>query len=269
MSQRPDYDASLLETALTAAQQAGELIRTHYRGPDQFKTKPDQSVVTEADTEAEQLIRDLIQQRHPKHGFVGEEGGPAEASSGFVWIVDPIDGTKNFLRGIPLYAVEIALLKDGIPYLGVSNLPAMQTMVWAVRGKGAYSQSGRLSVSKVQSLRNAYVSFGNLKHFSRKGLLEDLIRLTTAAFQSRGIGDAWSFHLLADGKIDVFVDASTALWDIAALTVIVEEAGGRVSDLYGQPIGLGSTTVIATNNFLHTAVLECFQTTSNERLNKS
>jgi histidinol-phosphatase len=265
MAPQPDDDQSLLQTAMIAAEKAGELIATGSGATRQFEVKADRSIVTEVDFRAEQLIKNLIQERHPRHGFLGEEGGPAEVPSGFVWVVDPIDGTKNFLRGIPLYAVEIALLKDGIPYLGVSNLPGMRSMLWAVRGKGSYSQSGRLSVSKARSLENAYVSFGNLKHFSRKGLLEELVRLTTGAFQSRGIGDAWSFHLLADGRIDVFVDASTALWDIAALTVVVEEAGGRVSDLRGQPIGTGSNSVIATNALLHPIVLEHFQATPSER----
>jgi histidinol-phosphatase len=260
MEQLPESDDSLLETALLASREAGDLIAREYGTLGQFRLKADSSIVTETDVAVEQLVKRLIRERHPEHGFLGEEGGQTASSSGFMWVVDPIDGTKNFLRGVPLFSVEIALVKDGAPHLGVSNLPVMHEMKWAVRGRGAFCSDGPLSVSKVLRLQDAYVSFGNLKHFRRAGRLQGLLGLGEGVFQSRGIGDAWSFHLLAQGRLDVFIDAHTAFWDIAALTVIVQEAGGEVTDIEGRPIDPRSSSVIATNRHLHPLVLESFRT---------
>lgn len=252
-------DDVLLATALTAAHEAGELITKRFKLPKRFDFKPDSSAVTDADIEAERTIKRIIEERHPSHSFIGEESGRSSPSKPFTWVVDPIDGTKNFLRGIPLFSIEIALLRDGRPYLGVSSLPLLGDTLWAISGRGAYSNKGPLSVSKVRRLEDAYLSFGNLKHFTRRGLLERLSALTSRVFQSRGIGDAWSFHMLSYGNIDVFVDASTACWDIAALAVIVQEAGGTITDLDGEAIGEGSTSVIATNGRLHSSALEYFR----------
>jgi histidinol-phosphatase len=254
-------DVRLLETALMAAKQAGEMVKSRFGRVSQFNTKPDLSIVTEADLDAEHLIKELIQLRHPTHGFLGEETGRAGSRSGFTWIVDPIDGTKNFLRGISLFAVEVALLKNGLPHLGVSYLPAVPDLLWAACGQGAFSPSGRVAVSTVESLKSAYLSFGNLKHFARKGLTDQLVQLAEQAFQARGIGDAWSFHLLAQGKIDVFIDANTEFWDIAAFATIVTEAGGIITDFDGRPLGDKSSSVIAANKLLHPVVLEYFHKT--------
>jgi histidinol-phosphatase len=261
--QEPNNDEIyLLETALMAARQAGDIEKARFGPLHRFETNPDMSVVTEVDVEVEKIIKQIIRMRHPNHGFLGEETGREVSSSLFRWVVDPIDGTKNFLRGVPLFAIEIALLHDGIPFLGVSNLPAMEDLLWAVRGKGAFSPSGPVAVSKVESLEAAYVSFGNIKHFANRRFTQHLIRLTRQAFQSRGIGDAWSFHLLAQGKIDVFVDADTELWDIAAFATIIHEAGGIMTDFEGQPISELSTSVIAANKALHPVVLRYFRSST-------
>jgi histidinol-phosphatase len=248
-------DDILLETALSAARAAGELLANQFIRPQRFQSKPDTSIVTEVDIHSERQIRELITARFPDHTFVGEETGRTQGGSRFTWVVDPLDGTKNFLRGVPLFSVEIALLKDGVPHIGVSHMPMMRDLLWAIRGKGAQSDSGKVHVSTTDQLSSAYISFGNLKHFAHICKLTNLMSLLGTASQCRGIGDSWSFHLLARGSVDIFVDAWTAFWDIAALSVIVQEAGGEVTDLYGQPISPYSTSVLATNSHLHMATL--------------
>jgi histidinol-phosphatase len=251
-------DDICLSTALAAARQASNFIAKRFGNPQSCRLKEDRSAVTETDVDVEQLIKRIIKEQHPSHGFLGEERGRATGSEDFTWVVDPIDGTKNFVRGIPLFSVEIALVKAGIPHIGVSSLPVFGETLWAIRGKGAHSAGGSISVSTVSHLNDAYLSFGNLKHFARQGLLNHLTALASTVFQSRGFGDSWSFHLLSSGKLDAFVDAKTAFWDIAALTVIVEEAGGIVSDIEGRPIDEKSTSVVAANAHLHSLVLEHF-----------
>ena len=188
-------DDTFLATALTAACEASNLVAERFELPKRCDPKPDASVITETDVDAEQLIKRIIRERHPSHGFLGEESGRTAGAEGFTWVVDPIDGTKNFVRGVPLFSVEIALLRDGIPHIGVSSLPALGETLWAIRGRGAHSVSGTVSVSKISHLKDAYVSFGNLKHFARRGLLNKLTALASCVFQSRGFGDFLEFPL--------------------------------------------------------------------------
>jgi len=248
-------DTPILETALAAARAAGDLLTRLFGQPHRVQTKTDASIVTEADLASERRIRELITERFPDHTIVGEESGRTQRESRFTWVIDPLDGTKNFLRGVPLFSVEIAVLKEGVPQVGVSYLPMMRDLLWAVRGGGALSNEGPVHVSAADHLSRAYVSFGNLKHFERAGKLTNLMGLLDAASQCRGIGDSWSFHLLARGSVDVFADARTAFWDIAALSVIVQEAGGAITDLEGQPMSELTVSVLATNSLLHPAAL--------------
>jgi histidinol-phosphatase len=257
--EKAEQDDIFLETALMAAHEAGQFVADRFTQTNRFGLKEDGSAITDVDVGAEQLIMRIIKERHPSHGFICEESGQSGISKEFNWVIDPIDGTKNFLRRVPLFSVEIALLREGIPHIGVSSLPIMGDTLWAIQGRGTHSSSGTASVSKVQCLEDAYLSFGNIKHFARKGLLSHLSNLASAVSQCRGFGDSWSFHLLSRGNIDVFVDAHTALWDVAAVTVIVQEAGGIVTDLNGAPIREHSTSIIATNAHLHSLVLGSFR----------
>ena len=254
-----DEDRLLLETAKVAAQEAGRLLVSRFGHRTAVQRKVDSSIVTEVDDEVERFVMDFINKRHPTHGFVGEEGSRTTAHSEFTWVLDPIDGTKNFYRGVPLFSVEIALLKSGIPHIGVSNLPVMQDLTWAVAGKGAFSSQGPLAVSEVDRVSDSYISFGNIKHFERSKKIVPLLGLANQSFQARGIGDSWSLHLLAQGKIDAFLDAKTAFWDVAAASVIVQEAGGVVTDFEGRPIGERSVSIVAANRNLHPIVLEFLQ----------
>lgn len=254
-----DNDQELIDTALLAAQLAGGTLVNQFNSSHRSELKNDLSIVTEVDLASERQIKELIASRHPGHSFIGEETGQTASHSPFTWVVDPLDGTKNFVRGVPLFSVEIAVLKDGLPYIGVSNLPLMDDFLWAARGKGTHSKNGQVHASSINQLSAAYVSFGNIKHFHRTGKLDRFVQLLDNASQCRGIGDAWSFHLLARGCIDIFADAWTAFWDVAALTVIVEEAGGKVTDFQGRPISPMTNTVLATNSKLHQAALTYFE----------
>jgi histidinol-phosphatase len=254
-----DDDRFLIKTALNASRLGGNMLTELYSLAKPFKLKADKTIVTSADIEVEQLVKGYVRGRHPEHGFIGEESEPEATSSPFTWIVDPLDGTKNFIRDVPLFSIEIAVLKYGVPIIGVSNLPLMNEILWAARGMGAHSGSTTLRVSSVDTIEDAYVSFGNLKHFAKKDWISPLSCLSERAFQCRGIGDAWSYHLLARGRLDLFIDAATAFWDIAALSVIVQEAGGVITTIEGRPIDETATSVIAANPIIHRLALQYFQ----------
>ena len=248
-------EASILDVALSAARAAGDVLRRAFHRPHTLHSKADASIVTEADLESEQTIRSLIAKRFPDHAILAEESGRTENTSRFTWVIDPLDGTKNFVRHVPLFSIEIAVLRDGVPIVGVSYVPLMEDLLWAIRGNGAFSNHRPIHVSATERLDGAYVSYGNLKHFVRFCKLGGLTALLEKAFQCRGIGDSWSFHLLAQGNIDVFADAWTAFWDVAALSVIVEEAGGIVTDIEGHPLTEDSRSVLASNSCLHPEAL--------------
>ncbi len=258
--------SNYLEVALEAARASQEIIMRYYAGAVSPRLKNDQTPVTVADTEAEKKIEELIGKAFPSHGFLGEESGEKNEQSGFKWIIDPIDGTKNYVRGIPLFATQIALMRDEELILGVSNAPALRELLYAEKNKGAYCNDVKITVSKVESLAEAFMSFGNLKYFEDLRLIPQLIGLVQKARNPRGVGDAWSYHLLAQGKIDMMADARTKIWDIAALKVIVEEAGGHVTDFRGNPITTTSNSVIATNSLLHDLIISYFNIRNKEEL---
>ena len=249
---RPQY----LEVALEAAEAAAQVLMTYYNKQISCAFKADQSPVTIADTEAENTIVDIIKKAFPEHGLLCEESGEHIPDSEYTWIIDPIDGTKNYMRGIPLFATQIALSKNGRLMLGISNAPALNELLFAKEGRGAFCNGERIVVSNTKELANAYLSFGNLKHFESISKIPTLIRLAEVTRNPRGIGDAWSYHLLSQGHIDIMLDAKTSIWDIAALTVIVEEAGGKVTDFMGSPVTMETTSIIATNSILHDTVLQ-------------
>jgi histidinol-phosphatase len=249
-----------LTVALEAVEAAEQVILQYLKHGAESHTKADLSPVTVADQEAEEIIKSTIRQHFPDHTFYGEEGEKVDLENhkGYTWIIDPIDGTKSFMRQIPLFATQLALLKDGELVLGVSNAPVLKERMYAEKGQGCYLNGERVQVGDAAQLTDAYASFGGLKHFAKTDMLDGIIALSKTAQWPRGIGDFWSYHLLAQGKIDVMIEASTKLWDIAALKVIVEEAGGRFTQLDGQPITTSSTSAVATNGLLHEAVLALF-----------
>jgi histidinol-phosphatase len=245
-----------LKAALDAARAAADVIRGFYQRNVKIEVKADKTPVTEADVRSEETIRELLTKRFPGYGFYGEETGKSDMGAESVWLVDPIDGTKSFVRECPFFSTQIALMRGGRFVLGVSMAPAYDELAWAERGRGAFLNGKPIRVSAVQQLEGAIVSTGNLKTMTRSDAwsrLGDLIQRTN---RIRGYGDFVHYHLLARGALDVVIESDVNILDIAALTVIVEEAGGRFTDLEGGPVGLDTTTVLATNGPLHSSVQE-------------
>jgi histidinol-phosphatase len=248
-----------LSVALEAVKEAEKVINHYYQQEVRASLKADQSPVTIADQKAEEIIRSHIKRSFPNHGIWGEEAGKDNETAEYCWIIDPIDGTKNYLRKIPLFATQLALMHKDEVILGVSNAPAMGELIYAEKDQGSYLNGQLIGVSKINALREAYLSYGGLSYFVRNNLLESFLKLEGDTHGHRGIGDAWSYHLLVQGKIDIMIEASVKIWDIAAVKIIVEEAGGTFTDLYGKPFDKTTTTVMATNGLLHPEVIPYFQ----------
>jgi histidinol-phosphatase len=254
------YDESLssehLHVALEAARAAGEIGRKYYAGDFSVETKADMTPVTQADVECEEAIRDFILGRFPDHGIYGEEMGLTHGDAEYLWLVDPIDGTKGFVRQYPFFSTQIALMHSGEIVLGVSNAPVMKQLAWAEKGIGAFLHGERLAVSKIDDPRRATVSTGNLKSIAQTDGWERLGEVVAGADRIRGYGDFYHYHLLAAGKIEAVIESDVNILDIAALSVLVTEAGGVFTDLNGDPPGLGTRSVLAANPALHPHYLE-------------
>ncbi len=254
-----------LQAALDAARAASDIIRTAFRGNFDVQYKADASPVTEVDVAAEKAIKAVLQARFPNHGFYGEETGRDQADAEHLWLVDPIDGTKAFVRGYPVFSVQIALMYRGELILGVSCAPCwnegLGELLWAEVGQGAWrglldtplQDFERLQVSTVDRLEKATLSTGNLATLARAPQWAELGRLIPQLHRIRGYGDFLHYHWLAAGKLDAVVESDVNILDIAALAVIVREAGGRFTDLNGQPLTLDVRTVLASNGVLHGA----------------
>jgi len=248
-----------MTVALEAAEEASRIIMQHYGADFAVSQKPDATPVTAADLQAERRISEIIRRHFPQHGILGEESGEFHIEREWVWVVDPIDGTKNYIRGIPLFGTQIALLKQGAPYLGVSRLPAMGELLCGERGHGAYVNGQPARVSQTQDLCSSLVSLGGLNHFAAMGHMAGIVRLARAAGRVRGFGDAYAYHLLATGRCEAVVEVGIRVWDIAAFAVIVEEAGGTCTDLEGGKVGLETRSVICSNGAIHRPLIDLFQ----------
>jgi histidinol-phosphatase len=244
-----------LQAALDAAAAAAAVIRSLYQRNLEVVTKADRSPVTEADVRSEQAIHEVLSKRFPGYGFYGEETGQHDMGAESIWLVDPIDGTKSFVRDCPFFSTQIALLRGGRCVLGVSCAPVYGELAWAERGRGAWLDGKPIRVSATAELAATILSTGNLKTLAQGPRWARFGQLVPQLSRLRGYGDFVHYHLLARGALDVVVESDVNILDIAALTVIVEEAGGRFTDLDGGPIGLGTTTVLASNGTLHDTVL--------------
>lgn len=245
-----------LTAALEAARAAQEVIRALFGRNPPVRTKPDLTPVTEADVRAEELIRDTLSRHFPSYGFYGEETGRHAVDAESLWLVDPIDGTKAFVRESPFFSTQIALMRAGRLVLGVSNAPLFGELAWAEEGAGAWLNERRVRVSAVTDLAAAAISSGNLKSLARSPRWRGYGELVARAYYGRGYGDFAHYHMLSRGALDVVIESDVNILDIAALTVIVREAGGTLTDLEGKAVGLDTTSVLATNGALHAAVLE-------------
>ncbi len=248
-----------LTAALDAAARAAEIARSLYQRNLEVRTKADKSPVTEADVRCEIAIREILEARFPSYGFYGEETGSRELDAENLWLVDPIDGTKAFVREYPMFSTQIALMRAGELVLGVSSAPVYGDLAHAELGGGAYLNDKPLAVSDIQSLESAALSTGNLKTLASGNGWARFGGLVARVGRIRGYGDFLHYHLLAAGKIDAVIESDVNILDIAAAVALVTGAGGRFTDLAGGPITLASTSVLATNGRLHGLVLEALE----------
>ncbi len=245
---------SFLEVARAAADAATVPILHYYHGRFEIETKPDQTPVTIADREAEQCIRGVINEAFPDHGIFGEEYGRSDKISDYLWLVDPIDGTKSFVGGYGMFSTQIALMHRGRIIVGVSSAPAMNEVAWAALGDGAWLNGQRLAVSQTESSAGASLSTGNIGSLASSSRWAALGKLLSEAGRTRGYGDFYHYHRLASGQIDAVIESDVNILDIAALSLIVTEAGGIFTDLDGQAICLDTRSVLAANPALHAAL---------------
>jgi histidinol-phosphatase len=250
----------MLETAVAAARDAEAIIRRYYRAGLEVRLKADRSPVTDADVESERAIRARLTDAFPGHAIYGEELGGREPDAEYLWLVDPIDGTKSFVRQYPFFSTQIALMHRGELVLGVSDAPEFGQLACAVRGEGATLDGQAISVSAVERLEDATLSFGNIASLAGDARRwEHAGNLVRRVNRIRGYGDFYHYHLLAKGSIDVVIESDLNILDIAALSVIVEAAGGRMTTLEGGPIGLETRSILATNGHLHEMVIEALR----------
>lgn len=251
-----------LTLALQLADLADSITLAHFRSEElAVETKPDMTPVSQADREVEQAIRDRLETTRPGDVVVGEEYGSSEGGAGERrWIVDPIDGTKGYVRGAPVWATLLGLEVEQEIVVGVVSAPALGRRWWAARGRGAYVTDGlsagprRMHVSAVRELGDAQLSLGDLEGWFELGRMDALLELVRRCWRTRGVGDFWSYMLVAEGACEIAVDPEVSLWDMAAQQVILEEAGGRQTDLSGVD-GPAGGSGLATNGLLHDAAL--------------
>jgi histidinol-phosphatase len=244
-----------LDAALEAARAAAEVVRHYYQSNLKVTLKADKSPVTEADIETEKTIRAILAAKFPAHGFYGEETGQSAMDAEYVWVVDPIDGTKAFVREYPMFSTQIALMQRGRLVVGVSSAPIYGELAYGEIGVGAWLNEQPIRVSSIDTIEAAALSTGNLKSLATGPQWPAFGRLIGRLSRIRGYGDFLHYHLLASGRIDAVVESDVNILDVGACAVIVEAAGGRFTDMDGLPFSIASTGVLASNGRLHGPVL--------------
>lgn len=242
-----------IAAGLEAARAAGEIAMKYYRGGFEVTIKADQTPVTQADQEAEKAIRAILSRATPGFGFLGEEFGQ-EGSTSHRWIIDPIDGTKNFVRHIPIWAVLIALEEEGQVTTGVVHNPVTGELFWARKGEGAWANGERIRVSPCAAMGDAMLLHSSLNLLKRIGYWDGFVRLVDATSRQRGFGDYYGYCLVAAGKGEIYAEADLKPWDAAPMKILIEEAGGRLTDFEGKP-DIYTGSVLATNGLLHDEAL--------------
>ena len=250
-----------LALAHAACDEADAIARAAFRRDLQISTKPDRTFVTQADQAIERLIRARILAAYPDHGLVGEEYGTEAGDATTRWYIDPIDGTHNFIRGVPLFGTLLAAERDGELQVAVLSAPALRERWWARRGGGAWARSAddaeprRMHVSQVSSLADAQLLYGSGHDIEVSGRAPGFDALLGDVWRERGFGDFWGYALLADGAAEAMVEVDLHSWDAAAPMVLVEEAGGRATDLAGRR-AIDSGSFLVSNGILHDEVLD-------------
>jgi histidinol-phosphatase len=242
-----------LELAFELADIADGITLMRYRSPDlEVVTKPDHTPVSESDKRVELALRDRLADVRPEDRVIGEEFGGAElaGAAGRAWVIDPIDGTKSYVRGMDTWTTLIALLQDGEVKLGVVSMPALKKRWWAVRGQGAYADGRRLEVSKIAELSDAQFVWSGIEEWDAIGEFQKVVDFGRRCWRTRGVGDSWQYMLVAEGAAEVATDPEATLWDLAAVSIVVEEAGGRFTGLDGTE-GAAAGSGLASNGLLH------------------
>lgn len=249
-----------LALALELAELADSITLDRFEASDlDVSSKPDMTPVSDADLATEKALREKIASARPADAILGEEFGGEVEFSGRQWVIDPIDGTKNFVRGVPVWATLIALLDNGKPVAGVVSAPALARRWWASEGSGAWrtfngSSPRKLSVSQVSKLDDASLSFSSLSGWAERDLRDNFVSLTDDMWRLRGFGDFFSYCLVAEGAVDAAAEPEVSLWDLAPLSILVTEAGGKFTSLDGVD-GPHGGDAVATNGILHEEIL--------------
>jgi histidinol-phosphatase len=246
--------SEFLSAALEAARAAADVVRHYYLSNLEIRIKADKSPVTEADVETEKTIRSILAGRFPAHGFYGEETGTHALDAEYVWVVDPIDGTKAFVREYPMFSTQIALMRAGRLIVGVSSAPVYGELAYGEIGVGAWLNEQPIHVSAIDTIEAAALSTGNLKTLATGPRWPAFGRLVGRLSRIRGYGDFLHYHLLASGRIDAVIESDVNILDVGACAVIVEAAGGKFTDLEGEPLAITSSSVLASNGRLHRQV---------------
>jgi histidinol-phosphatase len=246
---------SRYELAVATAEQAGQLALRYFDTDVQVDWKEDESPVTVADRDAESLLRNTLLGKFPDDGFLGEEHGDKPGTSGFRWIVDPVDGTRNFVRSIPVWATLVGLEYRGEMIAGVVVAPALRQTWRALRGDGAYRGERRIRVSDVATLKDSTVFYTGLSWYAKAGRLDDIVKLLNRSQVARGFGDFYGFVLTAQGSGEMMIDFGVHIWDVAAIKPLIEEAGGQFANWDGQQ-RIDRPDTIVTNGRIHDEVLK-------------
>lgn len=248
----------ILSAAIEAAKAAGEIARYYFRTNLAVETKADRTPVTRADRECEAKVVEVLRARFPDYGFLGEELGEQPGTGNARWIIDPIDGTKNFIRGIPFFATLIALEEGGEITAGVMYAPAGDDLLYARKGHGAFANGRRVHVSTIPHLRDAMLIHGGLKDLKVRPCWQPFLRLVDATARQRGFGDALGHSMVICGHAEVALEPEIKPWDVAATKLLVTEAGGRFSDFTGTPSIYAGSAVIS-NGLVHEAVVDALR----------
>ncbi|MFL5677775.1 MAG: inositol monophosphatase family protein [Chloroflexota bacterium] len=267
----PDWSASLrrgtdaelrgwLDVAMAACDEADIIARSHFRRDLQIDTKPDRTFVTQADTAIERMIRARIHDAFPDHGLVGEEYGVEAGGASVRWYIDPIDGTHNFIRGVPLFGTLLAVERDGEMQASVLSAPALDERWWGWRGGGAWARNRgegarRIHVSGVTTMADAQILYGSARDLEASGRAPGFRGILRDAWRERGFGDFWGYALVAEGAAEAMIEVDLSAWDAAAPFLLIEEAGGRATDFEGRR-AVDSRTFIVTNGVLHDLIRE-------------
>jgi histidinol-phosphatase len=242
-----------LKVAIKAAKKGAEYALKYFGKDLEFSKKSDNTILTRIDKETEELIKKIILNKFPDAKFVGEETGGIP-NKGKFWTIDPIDGTRHFIKNTPLWAVLISLVIDGVPVIGVSNVPCLKEVIYAEKGKGVFLNDKKIEVSKTVEIKDSILMLGSLRFFKEK--ISTAIKFINVCASTRSLVSPYEYHLLSSGRCEIVLDAYGKIWDIAPFKVIVEEAGGEFVNWNGKPWTIKDSGCIATNKMLFKDVMK-------------